>query len=146
MSETPESFSGHPDEVIETIRAISATMDTINKSLKSIERFGKRTRQIAIALIVSLVLDVALTVVVGILSYNAFANTNTVRTIQYSECVSANEMRADQVRLWDFFIGLAENQPASPDQTSAQKVAAQKAITNLEKFVEQTFAQHTCNV
>lgn len=146
MSEVSGERSEQADEVIQTVRAVAATMQTIDNSLKAIESFGRRTRQIAIALVVSLALDVALTVVVGLLSYNAFASTNTVRSVQYSECVSANEMRADQVRLWDFFINLADSQPPSIDQTPAQKEAARKAVVNLEKFVDQTFAQRPCNM
>lgn len=136
-----------PDEVIRTIRLVSETMETVSQSLKSIEKFGRRTRQISIALIISLVLDLALTSVVGLLSANAVSQSNAVRSVQYSECLIANQTKIDQINLWNYLINLSSasaNAPAA-HLTPEQKAANQRELQQLRNYVMNTFKPLTCN-
>jgi len=138
-----EMAGEHPDEVITTVKIIRETMDTIGKSLTAIENYGKRTRQISVALILSLVLDILLTIGVAVLSTNAISQSDSTRAIQHSNCLSANEARADQIKLWNTFIAIATEHP-SPNETPQQKRNAQEEITQILSFVKSTFHPLSC--
>jgi hypothetical protein len=139
----------HPDEVIQTIRVIQTTMNTIDQSLNAIADFGRRTRRITLALIISLVLDVTLTAIVGILSANAISTSNAtqsetaaIKSVQHSQCVTTNEARSENKDLWLFFVQLIESQPST--DTPQQKANAQKALNILVNKINTTFRQRPC--
>lgn len=138
------------DEVMQAIGAIRYTLDsnnetmkTVRESLETIKAFGKRTRHISIALIFSLALDIMLTVVVGVISLDSVSQSNTIRMVEYSNCVSANQARTDQIHLWSFFISLVQ-ETSSPGQSAVQRRRNQTAVSELNNFVRDTFALHKC--
>lgn len=106
-------------------------LDLISKRLLEVASSGRRTRHLALGLAVSIVLDVALTVVVTLLSVSALDQGATLRASQLSACAMGDQSRAEQIRLWDYVFQLSGG--AKTDQQKEFLV-----------FVEKTFAPVNC--
>jgi hypothetical protein len=130
------------DEVLEAIAGVKKTLETVDKNLSAIRNYGKRTRQLFIGLVCSLVIDVALTVTVGILSFNASSESSAVHSVQVANCNSANIERMKEVRLWSYVISLSVK--AMPNETPSQRAARLSQLQDLAKFISGTFAPLHC--
>ena len=153
--EVPEQ---HPDEVIAATRAVTETLDKINGNLSKIEKYGRRTRSITLSLILSLVLDLALTITIAVVTNsevmqtnalhnvtnNEISQTNALHNVQIADCRNANVIRAEQIQLWNFFIALAQSNPA-PNRTATEVQREQREVATLLKYVDKTFAPQKCS-
>jgi hypothetical protein len=105
--------------------ALSEALGEITRRLSEYSAFGRRSRQVIIALAVSFALDIVLTVALGLtaLSAHGTANANdhlvqALHASQLTSCASGNVFRADQDTIWRDFISLIAK--PSPGETAAQ--------------------------
>lgn len=117
-------------------------LDTVSKRLKTVadaqardRESAHRTRQMAIGLAVSIILDVVLTVVVALLSVSALNQNATLHASQLASCATSNETRAEQRQLWQYIF-----QISGTPKTTAEKAREQQFLA----FVNTTFAPVNC--
>jgi hypothetical protein len=124
--------------------AINQSNDAIDKSNKAIADLaasGRRTKHTVHLVMVSVGLDIALSIATIFLGHVALtashrasvASTTNKMTI-VATCKNSNDVRADDVKLWNYIVKL------TPPKTAA----AQKQSDNILAFVATTFAQRQC--
>lgn len=92
---------------------------------------SRKTRHLAVGLTVSIVLDVALTVVVSLLTISALNQGTTLHASQLAACAIGNQTRVDEEQLWDYLF----------DVTGGVKTAQEKQFLG---YVDKTFAAVDC--
>jgi hypothetical protein len=109
----------------ETLTEIARRLDEYSALGKRSDRIVRRLRGLGIGLLVSLVLDVTLTVVLGLTAFSAHdtasANAQLVQELhaaQLTSCANGNVFREDQDTIWRDFIGLIAK--PSPGESPAQ--------------------------
>lgn len=134
------------DDPLATAQALTGALETLSDRLEAVTEtqaeqvaYGRRNRRLIWLTIVSLVFSVLLTVgltvtAVRLNDTNDKADRNRER--QISTCVSTNEARANNKRLWDYLLKLPPTTPRTDAQV--EQLAAFKA------FVDQTFAPRDC--
>ena len=145
MSSTGEEGQAVPGEqvrALELAEALGETLGEISRRLDKYSAFGKRSRQIIIALSVSFVLDIILTIVLGFTAFSAHSTADTnaqlvqalhmqqaaLHVAQLQACAGGNTFRADQDVIWKDFIRIltTPTTTSTPAQVAkADKIAAQ---------------------
>jgi hypothetical protein len=115
---------------------VTESLQEVAKRLDNVAGYGRRTRRLARMLIVTVFLDIALTITVAVLTANAIGHGKDVHRSQINACHAGNDTRADQVLLWRGLI--AQFGPKHP--SAAQKA---KDVAFLA-FVEKTFHPIDC--
>jgi hypothetical protein len=92
-----------------------AGSDNIDDLVKASQRSRRSIRLLTI----SIVLDIALTIGLGLVALRAqqasdLANSNQAR--QYQSCLNGNASRAGQIELWTYIISLPTMTPRTPAQ------------------------------
>lgn len=129
-----DSSSALPDAVLGRLEQISSTLDETAKRIEAVAGRERRTRLLAIGMLVSFALDIALTVIVTVLSVNALSQASSVHQSQLAACAISNQTRVEQITLWNYVI-----------QLSGQNPNADKAqLAKFEAFVKQTFKPVNC--
>lgn len=120
--------------------ALSEALGEITRRLSEYSAFGRRSRQVIIALAVSFALDVILTVALGLTALSAHgtaaANDHLVQALhaaQLTSCASGNVFRADQDTIWRSFISLAVK-PA-PGESAAQAARAARLAAQFLAYI-----------
>lgn len=137
----PVSAANALSSALETLREELAESNArANARLDAQKAYGRRNRRLIWATITSLVLGFALTIaliftVVQLNDTTAKADRNRER--QISTCLSTNEARANNRKLWDFLLKLPPNQ----EQTSQQR----QQLEAFKSLVVQTFAPRDCS-
>jgi hypothetical protein len=103
-----------------TMTQVSGTLDEVAAGLLKAQAYERRTRRLTWGLLVSLILDVALTVVVSILSINAISQAQAVHQSQLAACAVGNQARADQLKLWAFLLATTAGNPGTNPAQLAQ--------------------------
>lgn len=117
----------------------SVELSKMKAELTAERERGRRTRKVVIGVVISLVLDLLLTVPVAwavVRADSADELSKANRVNQRATCVAGNESRRDVRELWNKVFSLSSTSP-SPEQ--ARRVAEFKA------FVEQTYADRDCS-
>jgi hypothetical protein len=148
MSSAGEEGQTAPDKsALALAEALGETLGEISRRLEEYSAFGKRSRQIIIALSVSFVLDVIITVVLSIVALQAHGTASTnaqlvqelhtqqaaLHTEQLASCADGNTFRADQDIIWQDFIRILTTPTAT--STKAQEAAADKLASEFLKYV-----------
>jgi len=125
-----------------SLAEVAASLALVAESAKQtralavrLEAYSRRNRQLTVGLTVSLVLDLALTTVVTLLSLSALNQGATLHTSQLAACAISNQTRVEQEQLWAYIF-----QQAAPPKTAAEKAVAQKFLAH----VDATFAPVNC--
>lgn len=144
MSETPvpEDLATVATRLTETATAWRHEASELRKALNEQGNYGKRNRRAIYGLVISLMLDVILSVVVAVLAVKT-ADANSAARVnhqsQVAGCKATNTSRADNELLWDFFLQLSV-----PDESKLP--AAEKAkLHALQAKIVQTYAQRDCD-
>jgi hypothetical protein len=122
-----------PKQALDRLEEVSGTLATVAARIETVAKASRRTRQLAIALAASFVLDVALTIAVTLLSISALGQTSTLHKSELAACTISNETRTEQVTLWGYIVTLSKN--AHTDQAQ---------LHTFEAFVAKTFAPENC--
>lgn len=129
------------EELLDNSKALTTA---VVKLQKSDLRRGRHTKLLAVALF----FDVAFTIGFALLFQNAKeTNDKTKETAdkvaasQYEACLSGNESRALQIKLWDFVLSF----PPPPGQTPEQLKAREESSVKFKTFLHKTYAPKDCN-
>lgn len=104
---------------------------SLQRTVDEITGYSRRTRKIIWGLVISIVLDVALTVVIGFLTASALHANSTLHESQLNACALTNQSRAENLGLWDYLFHLAGGA-----KTPADKLLLAR--------VDKTFAPEDC--
>jgi hypothetical protein len=112
----------------ETLAEIARRLDQYSALGRRSDRIITRLRRLGIALTVSLVLDVILTVVLGLTAFQANGAAATSAQLvqalhaeQLTSCANGNTFRVNQTTIWHDFIGLITMQSAGESAAQAAK-------------------------
>lgn len=130
-----------PDPALTRLEHLSSVLDGVAAQLAAVAGREARTRKITWALAVSLVLDVALTIVVTVLTFAAIHDTSAVRTAQaglhasqLAACAAGNQSHAEQRQLWGHVIAQAAAGPGSN----------KTGLDQFQAYINRTFAPVDC--
>lgn len=144
----PQGALAAAGRLSDALEAMSADLKAVTGRLGTTEQRVKRGRRIITGLVVSLVLDVALTIGITFASLAAHTASDranaTVAELHSSQvlgCGLGNQMRAAQVMLWTKLA--AESTPA-PGSTPAQVNKGRQEIAALLAYIRREFAQLDC--
>jgi hypothetical protein len=124
---------------------LTAALGTMSAEVRRLSAYGHRNRRMIWGLIISIALDVTLTVVVAVFAVQAHdANTSAaaaraVAAVAQQDsqalCEAGNVARAQQVDLWDYVLSLSRK-PTTPEQ--------EKVVAQFEQHLHAVFAPRNC--
>lgn len=114
-----------------TMQALAGQMIALAREMKALSSYGRRNRRLIRLLTVSVVMDVVLSLGLAYVFVRSNANSNKLR----DQCITRNEARANNVKLWDHILEI------TPD--SADPVAHQRRV-DFKAFIDKTFEQTPC--
>ena len=121
-------------EVLERLEGIGTTLDAVSKRIEAVSGRERRTRLLAIGMLVSFLLDIVLTVFVTVLSVNALGQASAIHQSQLAACAISNGTRMEQITLWNYVIQLSSR---NPNSNKAQ-------LDQFGAFVRKTFKPVDC--
>jgi len=122
-----------PEAVLARMEEVSHALGDVSRRLQAVAESSKNTRRLAIGLAVSIFLDVALTIIVTLLSLSALSQGSTLHQSQLAACSITNQSRIEQRALWGYLFQL----------TGGVKTLQEKQLLN---YVDKTFAPENCAV
>lgn len=139
----PRETMDAADRLTAALAAMTGQLEAVNKRLDLAEKAGRRSRRIIAGLVISLVLDITLTVLVTVFalqahdaSAQASATVEQLHQTQISACEIGNQTLAKEVLLWTHLAAIS---------TTAQTTPAQrKTDAQLLAFIKATFAPRPC--
>lgn len=139
-----------PDEQDEALVAASRleeSMDELSSQVQALHSYGHRNRSMIRWLAVSLLLDLVLSAVLGVVALQANSAsdrateaTSTAAQNQQNAkigCEAANQGRTAQIQLWGYVLDASMQ---NPKLTAAQRAQ----LEGLRTYVGQVFAQRDC--
>jgi hypothetical protein len=130
-----DNSSGPPANDLDRLDALGLTLNHVLERLDRVASRERTTRHLTWGLATSLVLDIALTIIVSVLTIMAISQGYTLHASQLNSCANGNETRAAQRTLWSYVITTTE-------KTSH---ANQSTLNSFEQFVDRTFANVNCS-
>lgn len=116
-------------------------MTDLGQDIKALHSYGHRNRRMIWGLVVSLVLDIALSIVVAVVAVKA-SETNSLaqqnRNAAVATCEAGNSVRAVSVQLWTYVLDLSQKVPSNtaPDR--------QKQINDFRNYMLAAYAPRDC--
>jgi hypothetical protein len=135
----------------------------LQQTVDDMTGYSRRTRKLIWGLVVSIALDVALTVVLGLTAFQAHdaasSNTQLVQKVnaqqatlhvqqvalhaaQLSACANGNVFRVNQTTIWHDFVRILTT--PTPSSTKAQVAQADKLAAQFLAFVGQVNHKVNC--
>lgn len=111
----------------------------IHSVVDALSRHLRRQGKIQKAVVLSLTIDVILSVAIGILALRAeqaATKANKAQDIAAVTCITSNQARATEKTLWDFVLNL----PPNADQTPTEK----KEVEQFKELLANTLAPRPC--
>lgn len=130
MANSPAGREVSAQDVFELAEQLGKTVS----EMKEISGYGHKTRTIVRWLWISLAFDIALTLLVTILTFNAISRSGDIHRSQIYACGISNHTRADERSIWRELVTL-----------SGPKAAADPKVRELIQFVDKTFAPLNCS-
>lgn len=81
--------------------ALTDALGKVTGQLQSQGVYGKRNRQIIIALVISFAVDIVITVVLGIFAVKTNNTADTLHHQAYQACLNSNVTKAGIIRVWE---------------------------------------------
>jgi len=136
----------HDRDPVGTAQNLTQALKTMSERLDAAVARERRTRRIAWGLVVSVTLDVLLTVILALIAVQAHNASNSasaasMRAAHASAsnlalCRASNVSREQQVQLWVHFYDLAAHKGLTPAQKKADK--------QLIAYIESVFRPRNC--
>lgn len=131
--------------------------DTAMELIGKLQSGQSVIRHIVWGLVLSVLLDISLTIVLAFTAVHAMATQQQLQDTQHklsvaiaeihqaerSGCERINAERADEHSLWNDIIRLSAKNPP-PGQTAAEKRATRKELAQFEKLLNRTFVRRDC--
>ena len=131
------------DRLSAALAEMALQLKAVNERLDSAEKAAKRSRRIIVGLVISLVLDVTLTIVVTFFAFQAHnASAQASATIaqlnatQIESCQAGNQTRAAEIQFWEHVYALADVSKAPAKQ--------RKADNELIAYIRHVFSPRNC--
>jgi hypothetical protein len=129
---------------ITAAQEMTAALNGLSKRLDAAESYGRRNRRLIAITIVSMLVDVALTVAVTVALVGVHHNAATVSQLHgtsVSACRLGNQTRAANVALWDHVAAIS--QPRAGEST-AQRRRQEKTTAAFLTYVRKVWASRNC--
>ena len=142
MTEPPKKQPPTPHQQRALIAAtrLQESMEDLRTDLQAVRSYGERNRRFIWGLIVSIALDVALSIVVAVVAI-AVSNTNDVaaqnRDAQIASCNAGNETRAVSRQLWNYVLDLSSQGNLTPEKRAQ--------IDKFRAYMEAAYAPRDCS-
>ncbi len=134
-----------PDrEALETAKGLTGALTGMRDELKAVNAYGRRTRHIVWLTIVSVLLDVALSIVVTVFAVKVHDNAvtlNQLHATNVTACQAGNQTRAKQDLIWHELAMLSKPAPGTP---KAQIRKQRKAVQGFLALVDKAEAPRNC--
>ena len=132
--------------VLVAMKRLEAAIIRLTHGFARVDKFAKRTRWIAVASVVAVVLAISGGALAAFAkSDSGEANDKASRSQEYqvANCKAGNEYRKDNKDLWEYLIKLNLSNP-DPQATAAQKKLQAKLIKKFQAKVDETYAPRDC--
>lgn len=129
------------DTVVGLVARAVTIAEQATKTQASIVAQQNRSRRTTRLLVVSVALDIALSVVTIVLALGQVSTTAAIHQSQLNGCAIGNNLRAGQVRLWDHVLALAGTPPHETPAQRRQRLATDGAF---RAYVRSQFAPVDC--
>lgn len=119
--------------------------NSIDESISILVRDAKRRRRQIIALTISLVLDILLTIGLASLAIQARDASVAIQKSQNSivaGCKVGNDFRQTESNLWTHILSI---QPIYQTLTPAQQAQRDKVVSDFQTYLKTTFAPRDCS-
>lgn len=118
------------------------SMTDLRAEITTLRTYGQRNRRYILGLVVSLALDLALSIVVAVFAVQAneassLANQN--RQAQRTACEAGNQARGVSVQLWNYVLDATSREPQN--ETPERKAL----IAKFRTYMESAYAQRDCS-
>lgn len=134
-----------PQDPVAAAGKLSDALDKTTREVRRLNEYGRTSRHLILALMVSMALDLILTAVVAITavqahsaSERAAAATATAKSAyasNYALCQASNTAREQQIGLWDFLLALGK---------TTQAPAQVKTVDEFKTYLHRVFAPRDC--
>lgn len=139
MADSITVAAGGPDrdrDALAAAQSLTASLDAMTGELSRLRAYGKRNRRIIVGLVVSLCLDLLITAGFGYNTIRVNDAQDATRTSEISACQQANVNRAQDIAIWNSFLG--DLAPA------AQTPKVKAELAGLSKLVRIKDAPRDC--
>lgn len=130
-----------PRQTLAAAARLHDTMADLRDEIGALRTYGRHNRRYIWGLIVSLLLDLILSIVVAFFAVQAteassLANQN--RQTQRATCEAGNQARAVSRQLWNYVLDLSSKTPENQAPERKQR------IEQFRQYMESAYAQRDC--
>jgi hypothetical protein len=134
----------------ERVSAVVARSDALDEQLgvshviQGLVKTGRTNRRIIVGLLISLALDILLSIAVAIIAVKANDTASTAasaKTQARQNCIAGNASRADQLKLWTYVLSF----PPPVNETPAARRRRMAATVKFTAFIHRVFAPRDCD-
>jgi hypothetical protein len=119
---------------------LNESMADLSTEMRALRDYGHRNRRYIWGLTISLILDLALSIVVAFVAVQANEASSLAaqnRTAQKTTCEASNQSRLVTTNLWNYVLDLSLKQPnLTPEK--------QKQISDFRAYMTDAYAQRDC--
>lgn len=135
------------NEIVNALSDLTTQVETFNEQVAQLKKQRRRDRAKIVALAISVVLDVILSVVVTWFAVQADNASNEAKQAssaaslnavnQKATCISSNEARATQTKLWNYVLDVSSRNP--------ERQTDPAVVEQFREFIRVSFAQRDCD-
>lgn len=129
-------------EYLQTVVGLNRTMGELHAKVRELKTASDHNRRMIWSIAIPLLLDLVLSVALGIVAVEAFAATSAAAEVKRSAritCLATNETHKVDLALWTYVLRTASQ--AEPPLTAQQK----RQIKDFQSYVNREFAQQDCD-
>lgn len=145
---TPEPIQTVLDKLRQALQATTSQLRDVSDAIKvipTIETYGRRTRHMAWALVLTYIVDIALTLTIVFLLGAQGSQQSALHHDQLQACQLGNDFRAKQRTIWSDLFMVAGTTKHQPNQTPEEYARDQLLLRVFLTEVDKTFASVDCH-
>ncbi len=130
-----------PDATRQAADRLSISMQGLREEIVGLRSYGERNRRLIWGLLVSLALDLILSIVVAVVAVQAAETSSAAsqnRQMQISSCEAGNQARMVSTQLWNYVLDLSERNIQTPEQ--------RQRIAEFRQYMTTSLAPRDCSV
>jgi hypothetical protein len=134
-----------PMDPVARAASLEQAMNALGAKIGALVQYGRRNRHLIILLAISIVFDLILSVALGVVAvgaHNASDRATVATSGVKANCQTGNTVRAEEVQLWDYIIGVSNSQPPPPGRTPEQQ---KQIVDQFLDHLHTIFAPRDCN-
>lgn len=135
-----------PGRAVEAAERLTGSLNSLSVEVARLNSYGRRNRHLIWGTIISLAIDVALTVAVAVFAIEAHQANVTVAELhatQISACRLGNQSRSQQVALWVHIATVSSASPP-PHESKKQLEKNKRTVAALLAYIRRVFAPRDC--